>query len=83
MNTELVDELYGKAFHTILNPYVDKNGTARYNVSDHIDGRTRLLFAEFIVRECLELTLDYRNDNHYSGWIEYRDKIREHFGIED
>jgi hypothetical protein len=39
-------------------------------------------FAELIVRECAGVTLDYKNDDHYAGWLEYRDEIKRHFGIE-
>ena len=38
-------------------------------------------FAELIINECSQLTLDYRNEQHYNGWIEYRDEIRYHFNI--
>jgi hypothetical protein len=38
-------------------------------------------FAELIVRECAELTLDHKNDNYYNGWLDYRDEIRRHFGV--
>jgi hypothetical protein len=40
-------------------------------------------FAELIVQECAELTLDYKNDDHYKGWIDYRDEIKKHFGIKE
>jgi len=39
-------------------------------------------FAELIVKECSELTLDYKSDQHYNGWLDYRDAIRKHFGVE-
>lgn len=39
-------------------------------------------FAELIVKECAELTLDYKNDEHYNGWLDYRDEIKKHFGVE-
>ena len=39
-------------------------------------------FAELIVRECAELTLDHKNDNYYAGWLDYRDEIRRHFGVD-
>lgn len=39
-------------------------------------------FVELIVRECTELTLDYKNDEHYKGWLDYRDEIKSHFGVE-
>ena len=40
-------------------------------------------FATLIVAACAELTLDYKNDQHYAGWIESRDEIKTHFGIEN
>jgi hypothetical protein len=40
-------------------------------------------FAELIVKECAELTLDYKNDDHYNGWLDYRDEIKKHFGIKE
>ena len=38
-------------------------------------------FAELLVKECVELTLDYKNDEHYKGWLDYRDEIKKHFGV--
>lgn len=38
-------------------------------------------FAELIIEECSNLTLDYKSDQHYAGWIEYRDAIKRHFGV--
>lgn len=40
-----------------------------------------LKFAESIINECAMLTLDYKNDDHYNGWLDFRDHIREHFGV--
>jgi hypothetical protein len=40
-------------------------------------------FAELIIRECAELTLDYKNDNYYNGWLDYRDEIKKHFGVRE
>jgi hypothetical protein len=37
---------------------------------------------ELIVRECAELTLNHKNDDYYNGWLDYRDEIKRHFGIE-
>jgi hypothetical protein len=37
-------------------------------------------FAQLIVQECAELTLDYRDPNYYAGWMDYRDEIKRHFG---
>jgi hypothetical protein len=39
-------------------------------------------FAELIIRECATLTLDHRSDDYYQGWLDYRDEIRQHFGVE-
>jgi hypothetical protein len=39
-------------------------------------------FAESIVQECVELTLDHKNDDYYNGWLDYRDEIKRHFGVE-
>jgi hypothetical protein len=39
-------------------------------------------FAELIVQECAELTLDHKNNDYYAGWLDYRDEIRRHFGVE-
>ena len=72
MNKELISRLYSNALGTILEPYIDETGTARYIISDHVEGRTRLLFAELIVRECCDQIRE----------IDAM-KIREHFGIED
>ena len=40
-------------------------------------------FAELIVRECAELTLDHKNDDYYAGWLDYRDEILKHFGVRE
>lgn len=40
-------------------------------------------FAELIVRECAELTLDYKNETYYNGWLDYRDEIKKHFGVRE
>jgi hypothetical protein len=39
-------------------------------------------FAELIIQECAGLTLDHRNADYYQGWLDYRDEIRQHWGIE-
>ena len=40
-------------------------------------------FAELIVRECANLTLDHKSDDYYNGWLDYRDEIKKHFGVEE
>jgi hypothetical protein len=39
-------------------------------------------FAELIIQECATLTLDHRSDDYYQGWLDYRDEIKQHFGVE-
>ena len=39
-------------------------------------------FAELIVRECAGVTLDYKNDDHYAGWVDHAAEILKHFGVE-
>lgn len=48
------------------------------NVAQH-DTLQQNKFTQLVINECAELTLDYKNDQHYNGWIEYRDHIRKHF----
>jgi hypothetical protein len=45
--------------------------------------KIKLVFAQLIVKECAELTLDYKSDDYYNGWLDYRDEIKEHFGVEE
>ena len=40
-------------------------------------------FAELIVRECAGVTLDYKNDEHYAGWVDHAAEILKHFGVEE
>ena len=40
-------------------------------------------FAELIVRECAGITLDYKNDQHYQGWLDHQAEILKHFGVEE
>jgi hypothetical protein len=39
-------------------------------------------FAELIIRECANITLDYKNHDHYTGWMDHGEEIIRHFGIE-
>ena len=40
-------------------------------------------FAELIVKECASITLDYKNDDHYQGWLDHQAEILRHFGFKD
>ena len=76
MNRRLLLALYDRSGLGAYLP-VDYNGH-ELEVAEHMEK-----FAELIVRECAGLTLDYRNPDHYRGWLEYRDKIKKHFGVEE
>lgn len=39
-------------------------------------------FAELIVLECAGITLDYKNDDYYTGWCDHSAEILEHFGVD-
>jgi hypothetical protein len=39
-------------------------------------------FAELIIRECANITLTYKNHDHYYGWMDHGEEIIRHFGIE-
>ena len=53
---------------------------AGYAAPELADRANRL--AELIIQECAGLTLDHRNADYYQGWLDYRDEIRQHWGIE-
>ena len=40
-------------------------------------------FAELIVQECAGVTLDYKNNDHYTGWCDHAEEILRHFGVEE
>jgi hypothetical protein len=40
-------------------------------------------FAELIIRECAELTLDYKNTDYYNGWLDHHTEIKRHFGVKE
>ena len=40
-------------------------------------------FAELIVLECAGVTLDYKNNDHYTGWCDHAEEILRHFGVEE
>lgn len=62
--------------------YVKVRGHGAFGESETYHQVDLEKFAELIIQECAELTLDYKNDDHYNGWLDYRDKIRQHFGVE-
>jgi hypothetical protein len=72
MNNELIKQLMTQAGF-------DPVAIERMGVMPNADK-----FAELIVRECASLTLDCNNPSadYYHGWLDYRDEILKHFGIE-
>jgi len=36
-----------------------------------------------VLEECIELTLDYKNNEYYTGWLDYREEIKNHFGVKN
>lgn len=81
MNKQLIRQLAitGGIYDCITDPYDKLNNGDPYS-SVMVDLER---FAEKIVRECAELTLDYKNDAYYNGWLDYRDEIKKHFGVEE
>jgi hypothetical protein len=61
-----------------------KQCTTYYNggLGTEIEVFDKEKFAQLIVQECATLTLDHRSDGYYRGWLDYRDEIRRHFGVE-
>lgn len=40
-------------------------------------------FADLIIMECASVTLDYKNDDYYTGWCDHSAEILNRFGIAD
>lgn len=40
-------------------------------------------FAKLIVRECAAVTVDYKNSDHYQGWLDHQAEILARFGLDD
>lgn len=38
-------------------------------------------FAEILIEQCAGLTLDYKNEDHYQGWLDHQEEILKHFGV--
>ena len=70
-----------KELAQIAQKYIDDNKYEYDIVTYHYEFAFRDKFAELIIKECSELTLDYKNKDYYSGWLEYREEIIKHFGV--
>jgi hypothetical protein len=71
---ERIKELELEAAYDIIDP----NGPF---TADEFNQFTKK-FAELIIRECANITLDYKNHDHYYGWMDHGEEIIRHFGIE-
>lgn len=49
----------------------------------HFDMPEFRTFVKLLIKECSSLTLDYKNDEYYDGWMDYRELINKHFGVEE
>lgn len=61
-----------------------EEATIHGNTAHHVDIPLWYLekFAELIVRECANITLDYKNHDHYMGWVDHGEEIARQFGVE-
>jgi len=74
MMNQRIKELELEAAYDIIDP----NGPF---TADEFNQFTKK-FAELIIRECANITLDYKNHDHYYGWMDHGEEIIRHFGIE-
>lgn len=80
---ERIRELAEQA-HMYARDYVEECKHYGYHMEhNEFELRFRSKFAELIIKECASLTLDYGGPDHYTGWLDYRDEIKKHFGIEE
>lgn len=49
---------------------------------DQYDQEAITKFAELLVKECADLRIDYGTDDYYNGWLDYREEIKRHFGVD-
>lgn len=54
-----------------------------WRISTHVPNDFQEKFAELIIKQCAELTLDYVSPDYYMGWLDYRDEIKKHFGVKE
>lgn len=79
--SEIIKEAEQLTDSTHFNACIEADGTGG-TVPDWHDTLHRSI-ALLLIQECTDLTLDYKNDDHYNGWLDFRDEIRKHFGIEE
>ena len=46
-----------------------------------VGGKLLEKFAELLIKECAGVTLDYTNEDHYTGWCDHSAEILTHFGV--
>ena len=38
-------------------------------------------FSQLLIQECASITLDYKNEQHYQGWLDHQAEILKNFQI--
>ena len=83
MNKAKINELYEKAYVTYEVPY-ESSVVDPTIVSIHKQRVwDRHLFAELIVRECVELVEGYTKQRTHTTFYKAEEQIKQHFGVEE
>jgi hypothetical protein len=76
-----IQDLYNQALET-RHVYGGANAKPGEMYSNYVTALNTEKFAELIIQECANLTLDHKSDDYYQGWLDYRDLILKHFNNE-
>jgi len=79
---ERIQAIADEAYKHALDEYSRWRSDGTFDDVPHIRNLYTEKFAQLIIQECVALTLDHRSDDYYQGWLDYRDEIRRHFGVE-
>jgi hypothetical protein len=79
---ERIRAIADEAYKHALDGYSRWSSDSTFDGVPHIRNLYTEKFAQLIIQECATLTLDHRSDDYYQGWLDYRDEIRQHFGVE-
>ena len=61
---------------------LEYTGIADDDMGDCLIGNSTIQkFAESIIIECAGVTLDFKNDAYYNGWVDHSDEILKRYGI--
>lgn len=82
MNKERIQAIAKQADQHALkmNPEEDSHGRPA-NPQKYKHDRD-MKFAELLIHECAGVTLDYKNDDYYTGWCDHAAEILKRFGME-